>query len=1402
MHLDKIDIDRLRIYSDGSIELEGGSVHLTSPIILKLGPVEITVSAIHYGSHQKEYDGSMRKFNYFGFDGGISVDPLGIEIRGDGVKFYYCVDDLDNKPDSYLHIQTIYLDLTIPSSTPVAIINGWLSIPEPGVSKEYAGGLKLQLPKVKITGSVDMKLMPKYPAFIVDASLDFPAPIPLGPVGIYGFRGLFGYRYVAEKEAIGLVSGVDTWYDYYKAPQRGINVKKFSGPDKSVSSGTPISIGAGASLGTSADNGTILNIKAMVLISIPSLFMIDGRAAVLSARLGLEDSGEPPFFAFVAVGDNSLEFGFGADFRMPTKPSSFAIIKLYAEIQAGFFFKNQHPWYVNVGTKTNPIQATIVEILTIKSYVMLCAKGIEGGARGEFNFDKNYGGIRVYAHAYIEVGGRISFEKPQFGAYLAAGVSAGIDLWGIISFDISLGVLFGVEAPKPFLIYGTMYYSITIDFWIGSITYDGDVELSWEFNSEVDRERINPMINPDNAIQIDSLVRGINMLSNEQFELAYLGSGAIANTLDNRILNNIIPLDTYIDIKTEKGFLPNAVGNLIGGINNPPSRYTDLVPPDSSQFGHAIRQVTHQYSIHNLEIKSWNPTGGGSWNNYNPYKALYVADSNPVLNTLKAGQFQKVDGQYNTIRVLATTPFSYTEQGQPGWYTPEQYGITATTLTCESEHIDHQCADFLIKPLAEQYFCYNPNEMFYSNNVSFLLFDRLVDDFAYITNLNNVFQKVKSLAFNNTNKLRLILPQPSLQVGLKLTCTAVSVKIKYYAPLIDDTTMLVQFGNPNPNATDPTAPYEIIVNSSNLNTAVQYNHPDWKPVTKIEIEPMFANALSQQIATLNQQIEIINHNNNLILIGLLDGEIQDTGSLENQLHDLICNDGLNSSSSFINRYSKPDSLNYYYSKEFIEYDFSFIYSIGKSNRTGLISKIKPSGEIVWERSYTITSEEKPLVFKRIIQINNTEAAIPEEHYFQYIVYATTGENQYLLNINFATGEVIWIRKINWNDTDVLVHIEPSMVDFSFYLTISDRNQIDTNNDPFIAKIDGYGNLIKGNVLTIPQEEFIINSIHSDSRGIVAVGRYIEKDSQGVIIKMDHDFEIIDSLHITDPCTTIHDVKIIENYKYLISGYNNQSDSLFVSIINDSGTANTYNFPKTKNYGSVLQLNNEGFYLLQTTDSNGILHKIDWKFNIIWTKEIKLKEGNNGIRNFTYNTQTERITLNAYNQAEESLVVYTDKDLQSCLTNTLQTQALENGECTIKHLEINPKGQEIELKEVNVTVMELHSEKKELCPHDNGCGEKDEVICELYNQISTIYKDCFIDPIQGDNINFIPIVACANNILEFLNEFNYTNPTYNLTTVLAQQIQLIKNFIAKPDFQNYTAAWNAIQFILDYLNRVC
>jgi len=141
----------------------------------------------------------MRKYNYWSFDisttlntsGAISLGPLGIDVRGDEIKYYYTSDndEFGDNGDSFIHIKTLEIDLVTPGTaspdTAIALLHGMLSIPEPGESSEYIGEISLKIPKAKIAGGVAIRLQPRHPAFIIDAFIDLPAPIPLGPLGIY-----------------------------------------------------------------------------------------------------------------------------------------------------------------------------------------------------------------------------------------------------------------------------------------------------------------------------------------------------------------------------------------------------------------------------------------------------------------------------------------------------------------------------------------------------------------------------------------------------------------------------------------------------------------------------------------------------------------------------------------------------------------------------------------------------------------------------------------------------------------------------------------------------------------------------------------------------------------------------------------------------------------------------------------------------------------------------------------------------------------------------------------------------------------------------------------------------------------------------------------------------------------
>jgi len=679
----KISLPKVRIYSNGRMEIVGGTAFIPSNISLHLGPVDISVTGINFGSHQQ----NGRQYNYWGFDGAISINPLGIDVRGEGLKYYYTVDN-DSYPnddgDSFVHIQTLEVDLIIPGTatpaTAAAMIHGMLSIPNPGVSQEYTGAISLKLPKFNIAGSAGMRMMPKEPAFIVDAALQLPAPIPIGFIAIYGFRALLGYRYVAEREAVGLTSD-NTWYDYYKYPPRGVDISKFSPPNKTKDYSVPFALGAGAVLGTSFDNGNIISARVMVLLSLPTLFMIDGKASLLSARLGLNDTKEPPFFAFVAWGDDTIEAGLGADFKLPQDSGS--IISLYAAVESRFPLKGG-AWYVRMGTKDKPVSATLfknVLNLNAKAYLTLSSQGIEVGAGVSFNLSKDFGVAKARLYAWVEVGGFISFERPQLGGYIYFGGGIEVNVWKLIYIGAELSVYLAAEVPKPFKIHAKVTVKGKIKVLFFSIKFNVTVSLTWETNSTVDTTPICPLPYAGVENRANELVKAVHMLTNEAYDLNFFTVEPNASKIIE--IDAVIPIDSYIDIKTAKGLIIKNVSAKIGGGTIPPANYMDKIPPKAIVQGKVLRQVVHEYSIEQIKISAWDETAN-QWVAYHPFAALAEDGAERIeAAKCKIGSWQLINNQYDTLRLLATNPFSYTDAGEPGWVVPEYHGITGELLFCE-----------------------------------------------------------------------------------------------------------------------------------------------------------------------------------------------------------------------------------------------------------------------------------------------------------------------------------------------------------------------------------------------------------------------------------------------------------------------------------------------------------------------------------------------------------------------------------------------------------------------------------------------------------------------------------------------------------------------------------------------
>ena len=820
---DKVDIKKLIIYDDGKYEFEGGSIVLPKAFELKLGPAKIGVTAIHLGSFEKEG----RKYKYFGFDGGVNVNPGGVDVRGKGVKFYYTVDgpytDPGHEFKCFIRLESLAIDIIIPGSSDpkdaAVIIKGYLSIKDPKIptgtqeplltllknATEYAGGVYISIPKFKgLEASASMRFTPQVPAFIIDLGIEISTPILLGTtgLGIYGFRAIFGKRYVATKSAAGIPDDGE-WWQYYKAKidpdyKEGIQLSKFD-----IKEG--FSVGAGVSLATSSDSGKTFSSKLFFLLSLPDVFLFQGQAQFLKDRIGLDAVPDPPFFAIIAITKKSIEAGFGINYKIPEDTG--ALVTVDGVTELGFFFGDSAAWYFNIGRESPDsmrIQARLFDILNMYFYFMISNSGIRAGAGVSIALKKSFGPLSAELSAYLDTKGRIAFRPKQFGGALQMGGTVALKCCGF-GFSVSGGATLAGEAPKPHIITGEFEVCVKVLRKERCAHF----EFTWNFEKRLNEDSNAVLVDVDldgksNIADIGKIAKATHMVTGETLNLAYAvlndGNGTSSSIIpdpdlwiepdknaNSRTLGYSpedpddyrIPVDSFIDIEFKKGLnVVTASGknlNKIGGISSP-CEYIEFVPP---QRGKSDR-VRHEYFLEEIEIRYWDENSK-TWEEYDFYQAmkpLFPAGAQVstcidpvVLQDMKWGYWQQQRPGYNNkLRILATTPLSYA--AKTGTLPIEDLGVNGGTILCPGKKVRKTCIVFDRDQVNKTF---TANTLHSYKGITF----KITTKEGRV--LNNPYSGVDNgLAIQPGDAIELFFNEPMKFVNLLINSGAPSITVGYY----------------------------------------------------------------------------------------------------------------------------------------------------------------------------------------------------------------------------------------------------------------------------------------------------------------------------------------------------------------------------------------------------------------------------------------------------------------------------------------------------------------------------------------------------------------------------------------------------------------------------------------------
>ncbi|WDF81189.1 hypothetical protein PQ469_14350 [Mucilaginibacter sp. KACC 22773] len=813
-----IDIKKLLIWSDGGIEFEGGGLVIPKSFRLSVGPVKLEVSNLTLGAHNAPYKEHDRNYQFFGFDGMINAGSAGFKASGNGIKYYYTTDDGPGLEfHQYLSIDGIAIDLTIPGTatkdSAAFILKGFLGMHNPNIpgsdaSTEYTGAVTVTMPKFKIGGSAGMKLQPSVPAFLVDLGLELSIPIPLAStgLGIYGFRGLFGKHYLPAKEAANThppLTEDSDWWEYYKAPSiitghEGIEVDKFA-------SRSGYSIGAGVSFATAFDSGLIFSSKLFVVLGLSDCFLIQGQAAILSSRIGLNDPNDPPFSAFIAIDGKSFQAKFSVDYDVPSGGSyNGDILGIHGYLEMAFYFNDSSRWYINAGRdlpESQRIQAKILSLFQGYAYLMLSSSGIKAGAGAKFDFSRKFGPASFGIGAYLDLSGFLSFKPIQVGGRIDFGGYAYLKVF-CVKLGLSVSVYLAVEAPHPFNITGGLEVKVHIIFK----TIKVKVDISWHFNKDK-----NPLLAPIPVLQLPDTAKGYlpavatSILSNETFTVNYVtienspvipAPGDSSWFYDYKIADqaNIVtvPMDSFIDINLLKPVIPQdnlldlsnvpkipdraALLPLGGALNQLPDGYIEWLPPQKG----VDDQVKHQFELSNVEIFAWSGADltSGQWMPYNIYEAVTaIVESNtgpdPVdLAALKPGYWQYQEpNKYNKIRLLSQNMFSYLSGTDTATSDLDGHSFPRKAIFCYDDIIGDQVVSWKDEITGT---VFGPGEPFYQQGLTFTLFNLngSVADNSYLPG-----RGLRSKGKWGTLQIR--FPQPVSQVKLDLGANQNALSIDF-----------------------------------------------------------------------------------------------------------------------------------------------------------------------------------------------------------------------------------------------------------------------------------------------------------------------------------------------------------------------------------------------------------------------------------------------------------------------------------------------------------------------------------------------------------------------------------------------------------------------------------------------
>ncbi len=407
---------------------------------------------------------------------------------------------------------------------------------------------------------------------------------------------------------------------------------------------------------------------------------------------------------------------------------------------------------------------------------------------------------------------------------------------------------------------------------------------------------------------------------------------------------------------------------------------------------------------------------------------------------------------------------------------------------------------------------------------------------------------------------------------------------------------------------------------------------------------------------------------------------------------------------FINKYDTKDNA---YFRAAIHHDIGDdFHLVGLKGDNGIFAKIDRNGNVQMLKDFSIN--EKSIYFTSGVRADNEDFLLHGS--VRVSSRGSSARNNSLIIRIDSAGNVIWSKMYHQDKTRYNIKLIKSVKDTYFFT--SWLNVSGTTDNVEVIKIDGSGNVLAAANIGTNADDQVSSAIPHKDGIILFGGTSAGPGWDSFVIYLDKNLGIVwKKLLGNNVFQDAHDMVSLGDDSFVISGFTGNNRDSFIAFFNPNSTstiANIFNFVDNLDNGVQKIVFAGGKYYLGGTSTstwNTYVARFDANLTLEWVKYFDLDEdyeirdminvGQGGAPELLFPSISRPSSGN-----NKPLLMYTDKELNSCSTVSRQNPENNRTKFSIKDWETQVKKFDITGINLKVLVKDISSTTIKICPSES------------------------------------------------------------------------------------------------------